>query len=307
MDLLADLIKIGFTEYEAKVYLALLREYPATGYQLSKESGVPRSMVYEALRRLHGRGAALETVEDRSTLYRPLPPQILLDRHQSEHQRLLQDLEQGLNTLYTSVADNRVWAISGRTAVLAYAAKLIREAQTERYLMDAHGMFYELPALVYDGRIWGVRPIATHLRIVPDFCHWRGMFVMASDQTDNAVGQPQSGLWFGNIDALWSMGKPAGWGGPWWDTPVTPDEPSDPFLMTGFDKKCVHITHQSSETVGFTLEVDFLGDGTWQTYDALALRPGSYYHHEFPDGFSAHWIRVRVSRPCTATVYFTYS
>ena len=183
----------------------------------------------------------------------------------------------------------------------------IREAQTERYLMDLHGMFYELPALVYDGRIWGVRPIATHLRIVPDFCHWRGMFVMASDQTDNAVGQPQSGLWFGNIDALWSMGKPAGWGGPWWDTPVTPDEPSDPFLMTGFDKKCVHITHQSSETVGFTLEVDFLGDGTWQTYDALPLRPGSYSHHEFPDGFSAHWIRVRVSRPCTATVYFTYS
>ncbi len=137
MDLLADLIKIGFTEYEAKVYLALLREYPATGYQLSKESGVPRSMVYEALRRLHGRGAALETVEDRSTLYRPLPPQILLDRHQSEHQRLLQDLEQGLNTLYTSVADNRVWAISGRTAVLAYAAKLIREAQTELFLVLA--------------------------------------------------------------------------------------------------------------------------------------------------------------------------
>ena len=69
MDLLADLTKIGFTEYEAKVYLALLREYPATGYQLSKESGVPRSMVYEALKRLHGRGAALETVEDRATLY----------------------------------------------------------------------------------------------------------------------------------------------------------------------------------------------------------------------------------------------
>ena len=135
MDLLADLTKIGFTEYEAKVYLALLREYPATGYQLSKESGVPRSMVYEALKRLHGRGAALETVEDRATLYRPLPPQILLDRHQEEHERLLQDLEQGLNALYTSVADNRVWAISGRTAVLAYAAKLIREAQTELFLV----------------------------------------------------------------------------------------------------------------------------------------------------------------------------
>jgi hypothetical protein len=183
----------------------------------------------------------------------------------------------------------------------------IREAQTERYLMDLHGMFYELPALIYDGRIWGIRPISTHLRIVPDFCHWRGLFVMASDQTDNAVGQPQSGLWFGNIDSLWSMGKPSGWGGPWWDTPVTPDAASDPFLMTGFDKKCVHITHQAREAVSFTLEVDFLGNGSWQTYDSLAVAPGSYFHHEFPDAFSAHWIRIRVDRPCTATVYFTYS
>ena len=41
MDQIHRLGQIGFTEYEAKVYLALLREYPATGYQLSKSSGVP--------------------------------------------------------------------------------------------------------------------------------------------------------------------------------------------------------------------------------------------------------------------------
>jgi hypothetical protein len=90
----------------------------------------------------------------------------------------------------------------------------IREAQTERYLMDAHGMFYELPPLVYGGKVRGIRPIAHHLRIVPDFCHWRGLFVMASDQTDRAVGKPQSGLWFGSIDDLWKMGKPTRLRGP---------------------------------------------------------------------------------------------
>lgn len=135
MDLLTDLIKIGFTEYEAKVYLALLREHPATGYQLSKESGVPRSMVYEALKRLHGRGAALETVEGRSTLYQPLPPNMLLNQHQTDHRRLLHDLGEGLNALYTSTTDNRVWTISGRTAVLTYAAQLIHEAQSELFLV----------------------------------------------------------------------------------------------------------------------------------------------------------------------------
>ena len=35
MDILSNLSAIGFTEYEAKVYLALLKEYPATGYQIA--------------------------------------------------------------------------------------------------------------------------------------------------------------------------------------------------------------------------------------------------------------------------------
>ena len=64
----------------------------------------------------------------------------------------------------------------------------IREVQTERYLMDAFGIFYDLPALVYGGVLQPVRPIATHLRVTPDFVHWRGALVLGSDQTDNAVG-----------------------------------------------------------------------------------------------------------------------
>ncbi len=183
----------------------------------------------------------------------------------------------------------------------------IRHAVTERLLMDAHGMFYELPPFAYDGHIWGIRPICSHLRVVPDFCYWRGLFVMASDQIDHDQGQPQSGLWFGNLDDLWRMGKPAGWGGPWWNTPVKAGEVSDPFLMTGFDKKVVHITHNAQEPATFVLEVDFLGDGSWQPYKSFVLdSKENYVHHEFPDAFSAHWVRVRVDRDCRATVYFTY-
>ena len=183
----------------------------------------------------------------------------------------------------------------------------IREAQTERYLMDLHGMFYELPPLVYGGRVWGIRPICAHLRIVPDFCYWRGMFVMAGDQTDNAVGQPQSGLWFGNIDALWQMGKPTGWGGPWWEDDVQADTPSDPYLMTGFDKKVLHLTHKADKAVVFSVEVDFLGNGSWAPYAAFTVPPKGYHHHEFPDAFAAHWVRVISNTACRATAYFIYS
>lgn len=130
-----ELTAIGFTEYEAKVYLALLRENPATGYQISKKSGVPRSMVYEALSRLHARGAALETIEDRATLYRPLPPDQLLDRYEAEHRRLLDRLRRGLNELFTAPEEEYVWALSGRPNVLTYAGQMIARAGKEIYLV----------------------------------------------------------------------------------------------------------------------------------------------------------------------------
>ncbi len=135
MSLHADLMKIGFTEYEAKVYLALLRENPATGYQISKQSGVPRSMVYETLSRLHRRGAVLETVEGRTTLYRPLPPDMLLDRHDRDYQRLVAGLRDSLRQLYQAPPEDHAWSISGRPTILAYARQMIREAKTEAYLV----------------------------------------------------------------------------------------------------------------------------------------------------------------------------
>lgn len=183
----------------------------------------------------------------------------------------------------------------------------IREAQTERYIMDVHGLFYDLPSLVYDGSVWGIRPISSHLRIVPDFCFWRGLFVMAGDQTDNAVGQPQSGLWFGNIDDLWSFGKPQGWGGPWWESDVKAHTPSDPFLMTGFDKKVLHLVNDSEYPVVYHIKVDFLGNGRWKTYSEIKVGPKSYQHHEFPDGYSAHWVQLTTDKDCVATAYFMYN
>ncbi len=182
----------------------------------------------------------------------------------------------------------------------------IREVQTERYLMDSFGIFYDLPALIYGDHLWGIRPIATHLRIIPDFVHFRGILVLAGDQTDNAVGQPQSGLWFGSIDDLASFGKPSGWGAVWRDADVRAGEPSDPFLMTGFDEKVVHLWHDRLDPVTFTIEVDPLGDGCWQKYLSIEVGRDGYMYHTFPDAFSAHWVRVTVDRDCKATAQFFY-
>lgn len=189
----------------------------------------------------------------------------------------------------------------------------IREIESERWLMDCAGMFYELPAMQYGGRVWGVRPISTHLRIIGDFCSWRGLLVLAGNQTtpigdsNPFVGQPQAGLWFGKSDDLWQFGKPQGWGGPWWEDAIKANVPSDPFLMTGFEHKVLHLRHDARSKVRFTVEVDFLGNGTWCVYDEIEVGKRGYGYHVFPQGFSAHWVRITGDTSCTASAQFMYT
>lgn len=187
----------------------------------------------------------------------------------------------------------------------------IREVETEHYLMDIQGMFYELQPIAFQDRIWGLKPICQHLRIIPDYCAFRGLLALGGNQTtpngDNnpVVGQPQSGLWFGKTDDLWSWGKPQGWGGPWRREAVKKDIPSDPFLFTGFRQQVLHLT---SDRAGvFEIQVDFLGDGSWNSYQKIKLPTAGYVPVTFPAGFSAHWVRLLPEQDCTATAEFMFT
>ena len=189
----------------------------------------------------------------------------------------------------------------------------IREVEHERFLMDCHGMFYELSPWAYGNRVWGIRPISTHLWVMGDFCAWRGLLVLGADNASPSngenclAGEPQAGMWMGKTDDLWSFGKPGGWGGPWWKHDVKAGEPSDPYLMTGFDKKCLHFSHEHDAPVSLAIEVDFLGDGSWQPYGRVEAPAGGYAYHVFESGFSAHWVRVAAGESCRATVQFAYT
>lgn len=183
----------------------------------------------------------------------------------------------------------------------------IREVQTERFIMDAHGLFYELPMMTYGGKVWGIKPISYHLRIVPDFCFWRGLLVLGGDQGDHGVGQPQSGLLFQNIDDLWHYGKPTGWGAVWQNDTLLPGTRSDPYLMTGFDKKVLHLTNAGNSETAVTIEVDFLGTETWHDYHTITVPPGGYTSFIFPEGYAAHWVRLRTSQSSVMTAMFVYN
>jgi hypothetical protein len=113
-------------------------------------------------------------------------------------------------------------------------------------------------------------------------------------------------LWFGKADDLWRFGKAIGEGGPWKDTDVRADAPSEPYLMTNFDKKSVSLSHNGSKPVTFKIEVDVVANGEWHEYTKITVQPGEMLKHEFPTGFGAHWVRVRTDADVKATATFHY-
>ncbi len=51
--------ELGFGDYEARAYVALLQRSPINGYELAKASGVPRANIYAVLQKLAERGAVV--------------------------------------------------------------------------------------------------------------------------------------------------------------------------------------------------------------------------------------------------------
>ena len=103
-----------------------------------------------------------------------------------------------------------------------------------------------------------------------------------------AAADSRVGLWFGDIDDLWKLGKPVGRGGPWLDTAVESGQPSDPYLMAGYDRKSLALSHDAAQAVHFTVEVDVVADGNWLSYATIEVPPRRTITHVFPAGYAAH-------------------
>lgn len=129
-EILKEMQKIGFTSYEAKIYLALLHRNPATGYEISKISGVPQAKVYENILRLGNRGAVLNVGND-PVKYVPLPPEKLLKKADSEFEKSINMLKARLPALSTSQEPDYAWNIRGYFSTMEKASQLIKEAEAE--------------------------------------------------------------------------------------------------------------------------------------------------------------------------------
>jgi hypothetical protein len=196
------------------------------------------------------------------------------------------------------------------------AGRDVREVQSERSLVHAGNIFYEAPrgeAGKDQIEFRKMRPIASHHYAIHDFCSWRGLLVLsgarpeaAGDGHVFALPDSSAALWFGCVDDLWKLGKPVGVGGPWKDSPVTAGVPSDPYLMTGFDRKRLRLSHDAEATVRIRLEVDYSNRDYWKPLATLAVPQGETLEFTFSKGYSAHWVRLTAEGNCRATATFFY-
>jgi hypothetical protein len=205
-------------------------------------------------------------------------------------------------------------ASPAQDALLARSAlRKAREVCTERDMLQAHGTFYELPALNAMGAI-RMRPIATSDAAIHDYCSYRGLLVLSgisasAAKDDRHIIRSDDGkaaVWVGTADDLWQLGKPRGFGGPWKSSNVTAGKPSDPYLMTGYDKKRITLANHGEVETTITVELDAAGDGRFAAYQSFTLAAGAKETFAFPDWINAYWVRTVSSATTNATAQLTY-
>jgi HTH-type transcriptional regulator, sugar sensing transcriptional regulator len=127
------LISIGFSEYEAKAYLALVRQSPSTAYEIAKNSAVPTSKIYEVLNKLLDREAVLKIEHGGKQKFLPLSPDELVAQYKSRIEDTLSSLKNGLGLYQRDQNLSYIWNILEYDTLMEKTQHLIR--RTKRHLL----------------------------------------------------------------------------------------------------------------------------------------------------------------------------
>ncbi|MBI9101480.1 MAG: TrmB family transcriptional regulator [Spirochaetales bacterium] len=162
-DKLLNIFKqLGFTEYEAKVYLSLLGNHPASAYTISQSSGVPHSRVYDILRRLTEKEYA-QAVGENPKRYSPLSPENLIRFLNKRNTDLTDELDEELKKTAFNSDFDPVWNLKDGEEAFRTTRELISAAcekiwiglwesdlpQVEDELRKAEGRGVDILILLY--------------------------------------------------------------------------------------------------------------------------------------------------------------
>ena len=123
--------ELGFSQYEAACYMALVGNHPVNGSQLSKLSGIARSRIYDVLRNLISKGHVIEVMEGQ---YAPLPSDELIRRLQRGFDKNITAFEKEITKASQKEDFEYVWTLTGYDNVMEKAREMIGAANKEIYV-----------------------------------------------------------------------------------------------------------------------------------------------------------------------------
>lgn len=147
--------KLGFTEYETRIYIRLLRESPATAYEISKATGVPRPNTYNALDTLAQRDV-VQPVSADPARYVAVPPDMVFGRIAASTRTICDDLAERLTTLSEPDESRFVWTTHGDTAVHDHVRQMIEAAENHIWIKAGEGVLRRHAAALREAGSRGV-------------------------------------------------------------------------------------------------------------------------------------------------------
>lgn len=155
MEALQALQELGFTEYEARAYVALIEGGELNGYALAKATGIPRANIYAVADKLVQRGAARRAERNSGVTFVATAPTQLLRSIEVGQLQVMRAAQDGLARLSRSHPATTVLNLRG-DEVLASARQLVDACEKSLLIALQPGEAATLAAPLRQARERGV-------------------------------------------------------------------------------------------------------------------------------------------------------
>ena len=121
---------------ESKAYLCLLRKSGVTGYELSKNAGVPPSKIYDSLNKLLAKGFISIIKSNYAPKYVAIEPAKTLERYQKDYNCTLDTLKKQLGAISQrpEAFNQYLWHLSDRAQILDKIREIVEGSRKMIYL-----------------------------------------------------------------------------------------------------------------------------------------------------------------------------
>src|SRR4030042_490389 len=134
--LMHSLKQLGLSLNESRACLCLLQKSGITGYELSRQAGVPPSKIYDSLSKLLAKGFISIIKSDHAPRYVAIDPARILERFQKDYNRTLEMLKKRLGEIRSKpeAFNQYIWHLSGRAKILDKIREIIEISRGVIYL-----------------------------------------------------------------------------------------------------------------------------------------------------------------------------